>query len=129
MNQIWCCNCQEDITPRLTNGKEIYPHRVNLHSLLFYKCDKCKGYVGSHCKNSQPLGCIPSPEIKQLRMEIHDLIDPLWKSKQFTRKQIYRKLSRQLGYEFHTGNIKTVEEAKRIMNLISTIQGKSNGKI
>lgn len=121
---LWCCNCKQEVEARLTDGKEIYPHRADLHSKLFYKCDECKSYVGSHGANNQPLGCIPSLEIKQLRMEIHEMIDPIWKSRQLTRKQVYRKLSGRLGYEFHTGNIKTVEEANKVMALIPLLIAK-----
>jgi len=30
---IWCCTCQKDVQARLTDGREIYPHRHDLAAL------------------------------------------------------------------------------------------------
>lgn len=114
---IYCCECKKDIDPRLTNGKEIYPKREDLHTLPFWKCDVCKNYVGCHHKTktpTKPLGCIPNKEIKKARMEIHKLIDPWWKSGRVDRRWLYSEMSMNLGYEYHTANIRDIEEARRI---------------
>lgn len=78
--KIHCCECGNDVDARLTDGREIYPHRLDLFSLPFWKCDKCKNFVGCHHKTkyrTKPLGCIPTPEIKNARKQIHSLLDPL----------------------------------------------------
>ena len=49
--KIYCCGCEKYVPPRLTTGREIYPHLENLHKLNFYKCNICNNYVGTH-KNS-----------------------------------------------------------------------------
>ena len=83
VKMIYCCGCGCDVQARLTNGKEIYPHRMDLDEVPFWKCDKCGNYVGCHHKTKQrtsPTGCIPTSEIRALRVQIHNIIDPLWKS-------------------------------------------------
>lgn len=118
---IYCCECQSDIDARLTNGREIYPHRKDLYILPFWKCDNCKNFIGCHHKTknpTSPLGVIASKEIKNSRIHIHAILDPIWKSKIMTRKQIYSKISKELGYAFHTANIKSLEEARKVYKII-----------
>lgn len=114
---LWCCQCQMEVSARLTDGAEVYPHRPDLASLPRWKCDGCGNSVGTHHKTddpTRPLGNIPSDEIKKARMHIHALIDPVWKSKRIKRSKLYAALSNRLGYRYHTGEIKTVDEARRV---------------
>ena len=74
---LYCCGCERDVTGRLTNGGEIYPHRSDLADLPFWKCDTCKNSVGCHHKTTsptKPLGCIPTKEIKAARHHIHKFL-------------------------------------------------------
>lgn len=125
--KIYCCGCQKEVEARLTSGAEIYPHREDLHKLPFWKCDTCKNYVGCHHKTinrSKPLGNIPSKEIKNARQHIHKLIDPLWKNYEEpyrARAWIYRWLSSKIGKQYHTAEIKTIEEARRVYLLAKKI--------
>lgn len=115
--KLWCCQCATDVDARLTNGAEIYPHRPDLADLPRWKCDVCGNHVGTHHKTNnptRPLGNIPSPEIKTARMKIHELIDPVWRGGRMKRGILYGKLSEALGYEYHTAEIKTIEEARRV---------------
>ncbi|NTG07102.1 hypothetical protein [Rhizobium rhizogenes] len=60
---LFCCGCQAEVSARLTDGKEIYPHRRDLHDLPFWKCDACKNFVGCHHKtanHTKPLGRMTS---------------------------------------------------------------------
>ena len=121
---IYCCACHKDINARLINGKEIYPHRVDLHNIPFWICDGCTNFVGCHYKTknkTKPLGCIASPEIKNARIHIHSVLDPIWKSKNISRRKLYKKISGSLGYSYHTANIKSLEEARKIYSIIKTI--------
>lgn len=126
--QIHCCECQKEVEARLTYGKEIYGHRSDLHTLPFWICDTCKNYVGTHHKTkdkTKPLGCIPNKEMKGVRKHIHALLDPIWNSKEGNEKwkeraRIYRYLTQELCYEYHTAEIKTVDEAKKIYRLIQS---------
>ena len=113
--QLFCCKCSVDVEARLTNGEEVYPHRHDLASLPFWRCDACGNWVGCHHKTkdrTRPLGNIPSPELKAARGHIHKLIDPLWKSKKIKRGVLYGKMSEKLGRNYHTANLRTIEEAR-----------------
>lgn len=120
IKKIYCCGCGKKVNARLTSGYEVYPHRKDLHSLPFWKCDVCKGFVGCHHKTSTPtvpLGNIPTDAIKKLRIEIHAILDPLWKSGVIKRSSLYAKMAKVLGIkEYHTANIKTLDEAKNVLD-------------
>lgn len=121
---IYCCNCKENVPARLTDGKEIYPHRRDLYTLPFWKCDHCDGKVGCHHKTknrTMPLGVIPSHAISKLRGEIHRLIDPVWKMKIKTRKEVYGLMSEHLGYQFHSAEIRSEEEALKCKQIAEKI--------
>jgi len=118
---IYCCGCNQIITARLTNGREIYPHRNDLRHLPFWICNTCKNYVGCHHKTknrTHPLGYIPTKELRKARTEIHKILDPIWKSGQFTRKELYQKITDHIGWKFHTAKIKNIDEARIIYKFI-----------
>jgi hypothetical protein len=123
---IFCCGCQANVQARLTDGKEIYPHRADLAGLPFWKCDACKNFVGCHHKTknrSNPLGCIPTREIKEARQHIHRILDPLWKSGRYGRRELYSMIAHVLGIEeYHTAEIRSVDEARRVYRVIDDIR-------
>lgn len=121
---IYCCGCKREVEARLTDGREIYPRRDDFSDLPFWMCDTCKNYVGCHHKikdRTKPLGNIPTRELKIARQHIHKILDPLWKNKQMSRREIYAIISKELGYRYHTAEIKTVEEARQIYQIIKEI--------
>ena len=123
--KIYCCGCKQDTEARLTDGSEVYPHRKDLYSLPFWKCDKCGNFVGCHHKTkdrTRPLGCIPTQEIKAARQKIHRVLDPLWQSGKFNRKELYAKITDKFGWRYHTAKIRSVEEAEDIFNFIKRIE-------
>lgn len=127
---IYCCGCKTKVEARLTDGAEIYPHREDLASLPFWRCDTCKNYVGCHHKTknrTKPLGNIPTKELRNARKHIHALLDPMWKNrgkgnKKKTRTEIYAQLTEQLGWTYHTANIRNIEEARKVYSLLLTIK-------
>lgn len=121
---IYCAGCKKEVEARLTNGKEIYPHRPDLKDLPFWKCDTCRNYVGCHhktAKPTKPLGVIPTPEIKKWRGYIHRILDPMWKEGDWSRKNLYAHLNSKLGYNYHTADIKSVPEAKKAYAVIKEL--------
>lgn len=121
---VYCCGCQRDVVARLTDGKEIYPHRADLHSLPFWICDSCGNYVGCAHKTrdrTRPLGVIPTPAIKNARQHIHRIMDPLWATGRISRPHLYAKISEELGHEYHTANIRSVEDARDVYKIICRI--------
>ena len=122
--EIYCCGCTKNVEARLTDGAEIYPHRSDLKSLPFWKCDDCLNYVGCHHKTenrTQPLGVIPTKDLMKARRHIHALIDPIFQSGKMTRKQIYKNLSDGLGWKYHTAKIKSIEEARQVYKIAKTL--------
>lgn len=115
---VFCVLEQKHVEAYKTNGKEIYPHRPDLYSKVFWKCPNCGGYVGVHNDGTErPLGCIPTPELRKARMKIHAVIDPLWKEKKIKRKHVYARLTKAIGYQYHSAEIKSVEEADKIYQI------------
>lgn len=113
--EIYCCACGKDVIARLTSGKEIYPHRQDLHSLPFWIHDECGNFVGCHHKTkskTRPLGCIPTQEIRSARKHIHRLIDPIWQSGLISRGDLYKKISDECGWSFHSASIRSIDEAR-----------------
>jgi hypothetical protein len=121
---IYCCGCKAEVNARLTDGSEVYPHRKDLYSLPFWKCDTCNNFVGCHHKTkdrTRPMGVISTPEVKNARKHIHRILDPIWKGvkrKRSKRKELYKEISNYLGYEYHTGDIRTVEQARDVYRFI-----------
>lgn len=125
---IYCCGCSTKVEARLTSCKEIYPHRPDLKDIPMWICDTCKNFVGCHHKRREgknaPLGCIPTPAIRDFRKRIHAVIDPLWKAEWISRGALYARIAKQKGVKsFHTGNIRTVEEAKETLAICLRIHG------
>lgn len=119
---IYCCGCQKDVEARLTDGREIYPHRSDLYGLPFWKCDTCKNFVGCHHKTknrTRPLGCIPTAEIKNARQHIHRILDPLWKKGGWKRGKLYARIAEEMGIEeYHTAELRTVEDARQVYRIV-----------
>lgn len=123
---IFCCGCQRDVSARLTDGTEVYPHRRDLARLPFWKCDTCGNTVGCHHKTNtptKPLGCIPTAELKAARQNIHKVIDPLWKSGRVGRRELYGMIGHLIGRdEYHTAELRSVEEAKEVLRVARELE-------
>lgn len=131
---IYCMGCETDVQARLTNGAERYPHRPDLKDLPFWHCDDCKSWVGCHHKTKNPttpLGILATPEMFEARKAIHKLIDPIWKSGEYDRGRIYSYLSKQIGYQYHTGELRTMEEARKVWKIAAELnnQFKFDGEV
>ena len=122
--KLYCCGCGQDVDARLTDGSEIYPHRTSLGELPFWRCDACGGFVGCHYKTkdrTRPLGCIPTAEIREARKYIHILLDSLWIDGNMNRKSVYAHLTKVLGREYHTADLRDLDEARRIYRACQTL--------
>lgn len=118
---IHCCGCNKTTEANLVSGFEVYKHRKDLASLPFWQCPQCLNFVGCHHKTkdrTRPLGTIPTPEIKRLRMEIHSILDPMWKDGDIGRKELYSYLNKNLGYEYHTASMNSKKDYEVVMDLL-----------
>lgn len=125
MIQTVCPKC--NVESRMTNGREIYPHRKDLYTKTFYKCDVCLGYVGCHPKSTRPLGTPANAELRKARNSVHALIDPIYKAsphKKGARSNMYEYMANAMGIsrdECHVGmfNIEQCSKACRIMENVN----------
>lgn len=121
---IYCCQCKKEVEPNLIDGSIAYNHRPDLHFLYFWQCPHCKNFVGTHKTKQrwqEPLGCIATQAMKDARRKLHCILDPLWKNKLFTRKDLYKIISEKLGYEYHTANTKSLDEIKKVETIITAL--------
>lgn len=125
--QIWCCGCNKKQNAQFVTGQHVYPHRLDLYKLGFWKCPVCGNFVGCHKGTFRPLGCIATPELKRARMSLHAYMDPLWRSGRIKRQKLYGIISRSLGYEYHTANTKSHEEIEQVRRIIQTHVKKIGG--
>lgn len=125
--KIFCTGCNSDVRARLTNGKEMYPHRPEIAGVPFWVCDICKSFVGTHHKSRNktvPLGFLATPEIKKWRKIIHAILDPLWKGGKIGRGEAYLYIGERLGRVYHTAEVSSVEEAKKIYEIVKELKMK-----
>lgn len=116
--------CENMVEARLSNGSERYPHRPDLSNIPFWTHDNCKTWVGCHHKTqnpTRPLGILATPEMFEARKAIHALIDPIWQSGDYPRGKIYAYMSKKLGVEYHTGELKTMEEAREAWKIAAEL--------
>jgi hypothetical protein len=123
--EIFCTGCNDDVEARLTNGKEMYPHRADLARRPFWVHDACGAFVGTHYKTRdhlKPLGSLATKEVKQWRMRIHQLLDPLWQSGKIKRGDAYARISKALGHTYHTGEIYNAEEGEFVYAIVKAMR-------
>lgn len=128
---LYCAGCGDKIVARLTDGKEVYPHRPDLYALPFWKCDDCGNTVGCHWKTkdrTRPLGIIATPELKRARQHIHRILDPIWQNGGMSRKRLYATLTKRLGWRYHTAKIRSVEEARKVYRLVREISASTGDR-
>lgn len=92
--RIYCTVCKQDVAAQECYGRHIYLRR--------------------------PLGTFPSPELRDQRKWVHNVIDPYWledgHADRAKRKQLYSALSEALGKEYHTGNLNSREECVKVVS-------------
>jgi hypothetical protein len=100
---VWCEN------------KELYGKNYG-KSYMIYLCKPCNAYVGCHNNSKKALGTIANKELREWRKKAHLHIDPLWKSGKWTRKGVYKYLSKVFNREIHIGE-SDIETCRRILRL------------
>ena len=129
---IYCCQCGKPQNCEIRKGSDIYPNRPDLARKWFYQCPKCHQWIGCHPGTKNPLGVIPTQEMKKARMIIHDLIDPLWKKGIISRGKLYRLISKELHIEhYHTGWTRSLRECRDVYRaatkIINRLRENGNG--
>ena len=108
-----CPYCKKE-APWVENSA-IYGRRYG-NSYMCYYCKDCDAYVGCHNNTRNALGTMANKELREARMRVHAVIDPLWKSKKYQRKTVYIRLKEAFGEEIHVGE----SDLKRCEDIIKT---------
>lgn len=122
---IYCCQCEKDVEAELVSGEDTYPHRPDLARLPFWRCRNCGSFVGCYYKTkdrTRPLGVIPTAEMKVIRQRIHRVIDPVWQEGKTPRGKIYERMSQLLGKEFHTAELRSLNDCEKALEAAYVIQ-------
>ena len=98
-----CPYCKE--TVKITTGKEIYPHRLDLYSKNFYQCKNCDARVGCHNGTTKPLGRLANAELREAKSMAHKAFDPIWRFGNKSRKAVYAWLAKELKIDKHKCHI------------------------
>lgn len=123
--KIFCVECDKDVEAKIVTGSMVYPNNKRVAFDRFWMCNHCKNFVGCH-KNAnknqlRPLGVIANKQLKSIRMQIHDIIDPIWREEKLKRGEVYALISQELGYQFHAGELRSIDEAKRVFEVVENI--------
>ena len=98
------CNYCGNSAVRAT-GKDVYPHRKDLWTKIFFVCEPCDARVGCHPNTEEPLGNLANVELRQWRMQAHSFFDNIWKKKQLSRGKAYAWLRSKTGLDHHACHI------------------------
>lgn len=123
--KIFCVECDKNVEPKVVSGSMVYPNSPKLAHDRFWMCNHCKNFIGCH-KNAnknkmKPLGVIANKELKQARIKIHQLIDPIWQNDKMKRGEVYAIISKELGYTYHTGELRSLDEARKVWSIAAEL--------
>ena len=97
-----------DSIPELADTAEIY-NGVSFGRM--YICRKCGAYVSCHFGTDTPKGRLANAELRQLRIEAHEVFDAIYKLKyKRGRYQAYYWLSKELQRPFDYTHIGMMDE-------------------
>lgn len=112
-----CLDC--NIEAIWTENKVIYGKNYGRSYMCWY-CPKCFSYVGCHNNTQKPLGTLANKETRLWRMKAHEVVDVLWKSGKWSRRGIYKYMSKKFGREMHIGE-SGIDDCKKIIELVLTL--------
>ena len=108
-------NCNHCNKPaEWVENKEVYGRNYG-KSYMIWLCRDCDAYVGCHHNTKDSKGLLAKAPLRKARKEAHAFIDPLWKSKKYKRKTIYRRLSQEFGRTIHIGETRSASECEEIL--------------
>ncbi|MEC5150900.1 zinc-finger-containing protein [Cryobacterium sp. GrIS_2_6] len=124
-NYIVICPNDGKPAPWVEN-KEKYGRNYG-KSYMCYYCKEHDTYVGCHNNTRQPLGSMADEPLRKARMAVHAKIDPLWRVQGHSRKDVYRFISKELGYQYHTGE-SDINTCNIILKMMFKLTNQQKGK-
>lgn len=116
MRELNCTICGHPA--EWVKNSEVYGGKIYGKSYMIWLCRNCGAFVGCHENTRNPLGTFADKELRQARMKVHAVIDPLWKSKKYARKTVYLRLKEAFGEEIHVGE----SDKQRCEEIIKTAE-------
>ncbi len=104
-------------------GSKIYPDVKSLWNRLYYLCEPCEAYVGTHIGSVVPLGTLANKELRIARVQAHSAIDPLWKSKRMTRSGVYGWLAAEMQVCMCHIGLFDVAQCKQVIAIVNKLEG------
>ena len=94
--------------PELIDSAEVY-HGISYGKMFI--CRPCDAYVSCHVGTETPKGRLANAELRQLKIEAHEVFDIIWQQKyKRGRYQAYYWLSKQLQRPFDFTHIGMMDE-------------------
>jgi len=103
-----CPYCKKEA--RWCENKEIYGKNYGV-SYMCWLCKDCDAYVGCHQNTKKPLGSMANQNLRDLRVECHQMFDRLWKDGKMTRDQAYRWMQRNMKLPEERAHIGELRES------------------
>lgn len=107
VRKLYCVACGEDVYASKVSGDVVYPNRYDLKDKKFWRCEACGNYVSAINTGT----VIPDASLRVWRSKIHAVIDPVWRSGVFSRKEVYKKMRAYTGKDFHGGGLRSEQDA------------------
>lgn len=85
----YCKNKAINVTSKEFYGRD-YQHNL-------FVCYECDARVGTHKGTNIPKGTLADKELRELRMQCHQLIDPYWRNGIYSRTEVYDRLSKAMN--------------------------------
>lgn len=73
-------------------------------------CRPCQAYVGTHHRTDVPLGTLANKTLREWRKKVHQAVDPMWKSRQMTRSQVYKWIQEAMNLSQEEAHIGMMNE-------------------
>lgn len=89
MKEVICQYCNEPA--EWVDNSVIYGRRFG-KSYMAYYCQKDDAYVGCHNNTRKPKGTLANKELREWRIKAHAVVDPIWQSKEHSRRNVYAQL-------------------------------------
>lgn len=113
----------------------IYGKKYSEQDKKYWRCKKCKSYVGCHHERNKPYGILSDELTRFYKGQVHALFDPIWQYYIFTKKfkkyearnKAYEWLGKQmnLNKEYCHIGFFTVEMSKEAIFILEEVYRKS----
>ena len=108
-----------DVKVQYVSNSEIYGKEYGNGKC--YLCKKCDAYTGVHNNTDVALGVLANKQMRQLKIQCHEIFDKLWKNSR-QRNEMYYKLSEKMNISrkhCHFGHFDT-EELKKALQILKS---------